>query len=125
MPSGRRWSRCCRRRADRSRPRGCHRPRVSDRLCLRGLIIRLVTGASLVDIEATLDHQVSDTTLLDATSESTPGVFDHSAMKRWPPDRISGLDLDDVALNGSLHRAPYGGEGTGPNPTDRAKSGWK
>jgi hypothetical protein len=24
-----------------------------------------------------------------------------------------------------LHKAPYGGEGTGPNPTDRAKLGWK
>jgi hypothetical protein len=40
-------------------------------------------------------------------------------------DRIIGLDLDDDALDGSLHKAPYGGEGTGPNPTDRAKLGWK
>jgi len=40
-------------------------------------------------------------------------------------DRIIGLDLDDVALDGSLHKAPYGGEGTGPNPCDRAKLGWK
>ena len=24
-----------------------------------------------------------------------------------------------------MHKAPYGGEGTGPNPTDRAKLGWK
>ena len=28
-------------------------------------------------------------------------------------------------LDGSLHKAPYGGEGTGPNPTDRGKLGWK
>lgn len=40
-------------------------------------------------------------------------------------DRIIGLDLDDVSLDGSLHKAPYGGEGTGPNPTDRGKCGWK
>jgi len=40
-------------------------------------------------------------------------------------DRIIELDLDDVSLDGSLHKAPYGGEGTGPNPTDRAKLGWK
>ena len=40
-------------------PLGCHRPRVSDRLCFRGILIRLVTGASWVDIEAILDHQVS------------------------------------------------------------------
>jgi hypothetical protein len=38
---------------------------------------------------------------------------------------VVGLDLDDVALDGSLHRAPYGGKGTGPNPTDRARLGWK
>ena len=24
-----------------------------------------------------------------------------------------------------MHKAPYGGEGTGPNPTDRGKLGWK
>jgi len=32
------------------------RPRVPDRLCFRGIIIRLVTGASWVDIEAILEH---------------------------------------------------------------------
>ena len=40
-------------------------------------------------------------------------------------DRIVGLDLDNVAIDGSLHKAPYGGEATGPNPTDRGKCGWK
>ena len=44
-------------------PLGCHRPRVPDRLCLWGLLIRLTTGASWVDVEAILDHRVSDTTL--------------------------------------------------------------
>jgi transposase len=48
---------------DRSHPLGCHRPRVPDQLCFRGILIRLVTGASWVDIEAILDHRVSDTTL--------------------------------------------------------------
>src|SRR5665811_503043 len=37
----------------------------------------------------------------------------------------SPLDLSEVAVDGSLHKAPCGGEGTGPNPTDRAKIGWK
>ncbi len=40
-------------------------------------------------------------------------------------DRVIGLDLGEVSLDRSLHKAPYGGEGTGPNPTDRAKLGWK
>ena len=40
-------------------------------------------------------------------------------------DRIVGLDLDVVAIDGSLHKAPYGGEGTAKSPVDRAKLGWK
>ena len=30
-----------------------------------------------------------------------------------------------MSIDGSLHKAPAGGEGTGPNPTDRGKTGWK
>jgi len=40
-------------------------------------------------------------------------------------DKIIGLDLSELAVDGSLHKAPCDGEGTGPNPTDRAKIGWK
>jgi len=112
---------------DAEHPLGCHRPRVADRLCFRGILIRLVTGASWVDIEAILDHQVSDTTLRARRDEwIDAGVFDQLQREALAGyDRIVGLDLDDVALDGSLHKAPYGGEGTGPNPTDRGKLGWK
>ncbi len=40
-------------------------------------------------------------------------------------DKMIGLDFSDVSIDGSLHKAPAGGEGTGPNPTDRGKTGWK
>lgn len=40
-------------------------------------------------------------------------------------DKIVGLDFSEVALDGSLQKSPDGGEGTGKNPTDRAKLGWK
>ena len=40
-------------------------------------------------------------------------------------DRIIGLDLGFVAIDGSIHTAPCGGEGTGKSPVDRAKLGWK
>lgn len=108
-------------------PLGCHRPRVSDRLCFRGILIRLVTGASWVDIEAILEHQVSDTTLRARRDEwIDAGVFEALKAEALAAfDRIIGLDLEEVALDGSLHKAPYGGEGTGPNPTDRGKLGWK
>jgi len=86
-----------------------------------------VTGASWVDIEAILDHQVSDTTLRARRDEwIDAGVFESLKTEALAAfDRIVGLDLEDVALDGSLHKAPYGGEGTGPNPTDRAKLGGK
>jgi transposase len=112
---------------DDTHPLGCHRQRVPDQLCFRGILIRLVTGASWVDIEAILDRQVSDTTLRTRRDEwIDAGVFDQLCNEATAAfDRIIGLDLSEVALDGSLHKAPYGGEGTGPNPTDRAKCGWK
>lgn len=112
---------------DRSHPLGCHRPRVPDRLCFWGILIRLVTGSSWVDIEAILEHRVSDTTLRARRHEwINAGVFDRvkdEAIAAF--DRIIGLDLEHVAVDGSLHKAPCGGEKSGPNPTDRGKLGWK
>jgi transposase len=108
-------------------PLGCHRPRVPDRVCFWGLLIRLTTGSSWVDIEAMLDHRVSDTTLRARRDEwIAAGVFERLKTEAIAAfDRIIGLDLSEVSVDGSLHKAPYGGEGTGPNPTDRGKLGWK
>jgi transposase len=113
--------------APQSHPLGCHRPRVPDRLCFWGILVRLVTGCSWVSVEAILEHRVSDTTLRTRRDEwIAAGVFDQlrdQAVHAY--DRIIGLDLSEVSLDGSLHKAPCGGEGTGKNPTDRAKLGWK
>lgn len=106
-------------------PLGCHRRRISDRDCFDGILIRLVTGCSW-DVAARL-CKASETTLRDRRTEwLVAGVFDklvEEAIAGY--DRIIGLDLSEVAVDGSLHKAPCGGEGTGPNPTDRAKIGWK
>lgn len=108
-------------------PLGCHNPRVPDRVCFRGILIRLVTGSSWVDIEAIMNSEVSDTTLRARRDEwIDAGVFDqlvHESLAAY--DRIIELDLDVVAIDGSLHKAPCGGEGTGKSPVDRAKLGWK
>jgi transposase len=108
-------------------PLGCHRPRIPDRLCFWGILIRLTTGCSWVDVEAILNRRVSDTTLRARRDEwIAAGVFDQLKTEAQHAfDRIIGLDLSEVALDGSLHKAPCGGEGTGKNPTDRAKLGWK
>lgn len=108
-------------------PLGCHRRRVCDRLCLQGIIWRLVTGCSWQSAEILLDCQVSDTTLRSRRDEwVTAGVFDQvaaEALAAW--DRVMGLRLDDVCIDGSTHKAPCGGDGTGKSPVDRRKLGWK
>ncbi len=108
-------------------PLGCHRPRVSDRLCLQGIVWRLVLGCSWVSAEILLDNQVSDTTLRRRRDEwIAAGVFDQiaaEALAAW--DRIMGLRLSDVCIDGSIHKAPCGGDGTGKSPVDRRKLGCK
>jgi transposase len=108
-------------------PLGCHRRRVADRVCFEGIVIRLATGCSWVDAERLMGGVVSDTTLRARRDEwLAAGVFDaHVAEAIAAYDRIIKLDLSECAVDGSQHKAPCGGEGTGPNPTDRAKSGWK
>lgn len=108
-------------------PLGCHRPRASDRDCFEVMLVRLVTGCSWEDAEHLCGHVVSDTTVRARRDEwISAGVFDRlvdEALCAY--DKIVGLDLSEVALDGSIHKARGGGDGTGPNPTDRGRAGWK
>jgi transposase len=108
-------------------PLGCHRHRASDRVCFDAILIRLVTGCAWVDAEQLTGNQVSDTTVRARRDEwIAAGVFDALGTEALAAyDRIIELDLSDCAVDGSQHKAPCGGEGTGPNPTDRGRSGWK
>ena len=108
-------------------PLGCHRRRASDRDCFEVMLVREVTGCSWEDAERLCGNRVSDTTARDRRDEwIAAGVFDAIAAEAINAyDKIIGLDLSDVAVDGSLHKSPAGGEGTGKNPTDRAKLGWK
>lgn len=110
---------------DPAPPLGCHRRRVSDRACFDAILWRLVTGCSW-QTTARLTG-ASATTLRRRVDEwAAAGVFaaiEVEAIAAY--DRIVGLDLSEVAIDGSRHKAPFGGEGTGPNPTDRGKLGWK
>ncbi len=108
-------------------PLGCHNPRIPDRVCFEGIVTRLVTGCSWVTAERLLGGRVSDTTLRARRDEWTEaGVFDALATEAVEAyDRIIGLDLTETADDGSQHKAPCGGVGTGKNPTDRGKLGWK
>jgi transposase len=108
-------------------PLGCHRPRASDRDCFDVMRVRLVTGCSWEDAERLCGNKVSDTTVRERRDEwVTAGVFDLLFEEaRTAYDKIIGFDLSETAIDGSLHKSPCGGEGTGKNPTDRAKLGWK
>ena len=108
-------------------PLGCHRPRVPDRVCFEGILIRLAVGCSWEDTERLMNHQVSDTTLRARRDEwIEAGGFEALADEAVTAyDKIIGLDLPDVAVDGSQHKAPCGGIGTGANSTDRRKLGWK
>ncbi|MCY3850800.1 MAG: transposase, partial [Acidimicrobiaceae bacterium] len=112
---------------DRPHPLGCHRPRVPDRLCFQALLIRLATGASWTSVEAISDRRVSDTTLRARRDEwAQAGVFDELCREALEAfDRIVGLDVSEVCVDGSMHKAPCGGSGTGKSPVDRGKLGWK
>jgi transposase len=108
-------------------PLGCHRPRAADRDCFEMMLVRLVSGMSWVDVEVLCGQKVSDTTARARRDEwIAAGVFDAIAAEALAAyDKIIGLDLTEVAVDGSLHKSPAGGEGTGKNPTDRGKLGWK
>jgi len=88
-------------------------------------LVRLVTGCSW-DVAARIVH-VGESTLRRRRDQwlraGVFGVLAREALEAY--DRVIGLDLSDVAIDGSLHKAPAGGEGTGKNPTDRGRLGWK
>jgi transposase len=112
-------------RAETAHPLGCHRPRIPDRDCFEAILFRLVTGCSW-DVAGRLGKG-GETTLRRRRDEwVAAGAFQHlveEAINAF--DKVVGLDLSEVSVDGSLHKAPMGGEGTGPNPTDRGKTGWK
>ena len=84
-------------------PLGCHGKRVPDLLCFRGILIRLVTGSSWEDVEALMEFKVSDTTLRARCDEwIAAGVCaELEAETRAGYDRINGLDLSFVAIDGA------------------------
>ena len=112
---------------DRTHPLGCHRPRASDRDCFNGMLVRLATGCSWEDAERLTGHRVSDTTMRFRRDEwIAAGVFEaleEEALRAY--DKIIGFDFSDVSVDGSQHKSPCGGEGTGKSPVDRGKLGWK
>ena len=101
---------------------GCHRRRISDRVVFDHLIAALVHGSGYERI-------------------ATPGCSDRTIRRRlrdWAQaghtkvllrlvltafDRMIGLDLDDLSVDGSITKSPCGGEVSGRSQVDRGKQG--
>jgi transposase len=109
---------------DPRHPLRCHRPRIADRIVFDKLLQVLRYGCSYAAIA---DTTCSATTIRARRDEWIRlGVF--AALKQIALDaydRIVGLDLDDVAVDGCITKAPGGGEIAGPSPVDRRKQGMK
>ncbi len=105
-------------------PLGCHRPRILDRVVFDKLVQVLVLGASY---EKIADSSCSATTIRGRRDEwITAGVFaDLEQICLEAYDRIVGLELGDVCVDGCLVKAPCGGQGAGKSPVDRGKQGTK
>ena len=104
---------------------GGGRPRVPDRLCADAIFYVLRTGCQWQGLDQT--ELCAHSTAHDRYQQWVQAdVF----LKLWRAgvnqfDELQGLDWAWLSMDGTITKAPLGGEATGPNPTDRAKSGVK
>jgi transposase len=114
----------CRPVYDPAHPLGCHRPRIGDRIVFEKLIQVLRFGCSY---ESIADSGCSATTIRDRRDEwIRAGAF--SGLKKIALeayDRIVGLVLEELAVDGCIAKAPGGGQCAGRSPVDRGKLGMK
>ena len=103
---------------------GCHRPRVPDRVVFDKLVQVLVFGCASWRIA---DDRCSATTLRRRRDEwIDAGVMETlRSIVLAASDRMIGLELGDVAVDGCITKAPCGGELAGRSPVDRGKQGTK
>jgi transposase len=105
-------------------PLGCHRPRINDRVIFDKLVQILVFGCGYRRVA---DATCSATTIRDRRDKWVElGVFERLEMIVLEAyDRMVGLALEDIPVDGCHTKAPCGGECSGPSPVDRRKGGLK
>lgn len=105
-------------------PLGCHRPRIADRVVCEHVIAALVHGSGY---ERVASAGCSDRTIRRRTKAwAAAGLSEtlHTLVLEQY-DRMIGLDLEDLAVDGCITKAPSGGEKAGRSPVDRGKQGLK
>ncbi len=105
-------------------PLGCHRPRVPNGVVFEKLVQVLVFGCAYWRIA---DGSCSATTLRRRRDEwiETGAMDALEGIVREAYDRVIGLELDDMAVDCCITKAPCGGEKAGRSPVDRGKRGVK
>jgi putative transposase len=104
---------------------GGGRPRVPERRCADAIFYVLRTGCQWQALDQT-DLCAHSTAHDRYQAWVQADVF----LKLWQAgvtrfDELKGLDWGWLSMDGAITKAPLGGEETGPNPTDRGKSGVK
>jgi len=100
------------------------RPRMDDRKAMTAIFYILRTGCQWKALPRSLG---APSTVHDRFQEwREAGVFE----KMWEEglmeyENKKGIDWKWQSMDGTMTKAPLGGEGTGRNPTDRGKSGTK
>lgn len=102
-------------------PLGCHNPPSEPRKVMDAIFFILRTGAQWNSL---------------SSFGFIPGSTAHEWFQRWLGDGVFhelwtmllaeyddevGIDWSWLSLDGSMVKAPLGGDDTGPNPTDRGK----
>lgn len=109
---------------DPDHPLGCHRRRVPDRVVFDHVTAALVHGSGY---ERIASPGCSDRTIrrrVQAWAAAGLAQRLHTLVLEQY-DRMIGLDLADLAVDGCITKAPSGGEKAGRSPVDRGKQGLK
>lgn len=105
-------------------PLGCHRPRVPDKVVFGKLVEILVFGCAYDRIA---DESCSESTLRRRRDEwiglGIMAKLREISLAAY--DRLIGLELADVVVDGCITKAPCGGEKAGRSPVDRGERGAK
>lgn len=99
---------------------GCHRPPVPDRLMFEHVLAAQVHGSG--------DERIASPGCSDRPIRrrvhawATAGLSEQvQTLALAAYDRLSGLDLEELVVDGCLTNAPGGGEVAGTSPVERGK----
>ncbi|WP_043269946.1 IS5 family transposase [Streptomyces sp. CT34] len=107
-----------------SHPLGCHNPRIADRVVFEHAIAALIHGSGY---ERVASPGCSDRTIRRRVKYwAQLGIAEQlHALALQAYDRMIGLELDELSVDGCITKAPCGGETAGRSPVDRGKQGLK